>query len=71
MSDLILVKRFYNRLEAELAKSFLEAGGIESMITADDCGGMSPPLSMSTGLDLVVKREDGDRAADVLARKEP
>ncbi len=56
---------FLNDLEAGIARSALEAAGIESMIQSDDCGGMRPHLWMS-GIDLLVRSEDVQNAEDVL-----
>lgn len=40
MSDLVVVKSFQTRLEAEIAKGMLVSHGILAFITADDEGGM-------------------------------
>ena len=55
-AELVVVRTFLNRIEAELAQSALEAGDIESIVSADDAGGlrpglwMIPPLSRSSDL---------------------
>ena len=38
-NDLVTVRTFNDRIEAELAQSALEAAGIESMVSGDDAGG--------------------------------
>ena len=38
-SELVAVRTFPNRIEAELARSALEAAEIDSMVEADDAGG--------------------------------
>ncbi len=63
--DLVVVRTFLNNFDAELAKSALEAAQIESMIRADDAGGMRPHLWMG-GIELVVRAEDAERANEVL-----
>ena len=63
--DLVVVRTFLNSFDAELAKSALEAAQIESMIRADDAGGMRPHLWMG-GIELVVRAEDAERANEVL-----
>jgi hypothetical protein len=63
--DLILLRTFINNIDAELAKGALEAAGIDSMIRADDCGGTRPHLWMG-GVGLLVRREDAERAEEVL-----
>ena len=67
--DLVVVRTFLNSFDAELAKSALEAAQIESMIRADDAGGMRPHLWMG-GIELVVRLEDAERAIEVLGSGE-
>ena len=63
--DLVVARTYINNFEAGLAKSALEAAGIDSMIRSDDCGGMRPHLWMS-GIQLVVREEDLRRAIEIL-----
>ncbi len=62
---LVVVARFLTTIEAELAKGALETADIESMVSADDAGGMRPGLWVS-GVRLLVRAEDAARAAEVL-----
>lgn len=58
---------FPSRLEAELAKSYLESYEINSFIQADDAGGMYPaPLAPSPGVNLSVNEIDYERAVKLL-----
>lgn len=68
MEDFVVVKTFNNRLEAEIAKGFLQANGIESIIQSDDEGGMSPfPFKpTSAGARLLVKKSDSQEAEKLL-----
>lgn len=63
--SLVTVATFLNHIEADLAKSALEAAGIESMIQSDDCGGVRPHLWMG-GIQLLVRDEDAQRALEIL-----
>jgi hypothetical protein len=65
LSHLVTVRTFLNRIEAELALSALEAAGIEATLSRDDCGGARPSLWLS-GVDLLVRPEDFQRATDIL-----
>jgi hypothetical protein len=66
MNDsLVPVGTFLNHIEADLAKSALEAAGIESMIVSDDCGGVRPHLWMG-GVQVLVRDEDAQRAIEIL-----
>jgi hypothetical protein len=63
--NLLVVRTFLNNFDAELAKSALDAAGIDSMIRADDAGGMRPHLWVS-GVELVVRAEDAEQANEIL-----
>jgi Putative prokaryotic signal transducing protein len=65
---LVTIRTFINELDAEIAKSALEAAGIDCMISADNCAGLEPPFSLTQGVRLVVKPRDADRANEVLTR---
>jgi len=64
--DLVVVRTYSYRPEAELALSALEANGIEAMVEADDCGGQRPLLGANIGVKLLVRRPDADRASKLL-----
>ncbi|MBD3264192.1 MAG: hypothetical protein GF375_03710 [Candidatus Omnitrophica bacterium] len=67
MPDLIEVKRFYSRHEAEMAKGLLQDEDIFSLVSADDAGGYQPNLMLSMkGARLMVRKEDFSRAREVL-----
>ena len=65
-SELVAVRTFPNRIEAELARSALEAAEIDSMVEADDAGGTQTGLWPARGVRLLVRVEDAGRAEDVL-----
>ena len=64
-SSLITISTFRSTADAQIAKGILDAAGIESMIRADNAGGMYPAIS---GADLLVRSEDADKARDALQR---
>jgi len=64
--DLVVVGRFNSRFEADVAKSALDAAGLESMIRSDDAAGMRPPLSLTNGVELIVRAEDATAAREIL-----
>ena len=64
--DLVVVRTYSYRPEAELARSALEANGIEATVEADDCGGQRPLLGANIGVKLLVRRPDADRASKLL-----
>jgi hypothetical protein len=60
--DLINIKTYSSRHDAELAKSFLASNGVNAVVSGDDYGGIHPGLSFSTGVRLLVKEEDVEKA---------
>jgi hypothetical protein len=65
--DAVVVEKFSNRLEAEMAAGLLEAEGIQAFVSADDAGGAYPPLQYVRGVRLIVFPEDEVRARELLA----
>jgi len=61
-----LLKTFSSRIEAELAKSFLESNGIKSMISADDAGEMYPAASIYWGVKLFVNENKFEIANNLI-----
>ncbi len=61
-----LLKSFNNRIDAELAKSFLESSGIKSLIMADDVGEMYPAASIYWGVKLFVNDKDFEIASNLI-----
>lgn len=64
MADLICIKRFADRHDADVAKSVLDANGVESFIQSDDAGGMYP--FMTEQIQLLIKKTDIQTAKKVL-----
>jgi hypothetical protein len=65
-SDLAVVSTFPSTADAQIAKGILDQVGIESMIRADNAGGMYPAIS---GAELLVRTEDVQRATESLNRR--
>jgi hypothetical protein len=63
--ELMVIRDYLNKPEAEIARGALEAAGIRAMIRADDAGGTEPGLWMG-GVKLLVRAEDAERAAEIL-----
>jgi hypothetical protein len=64
--ELIVLQEFSDHFAADMAKSALEAAGIECFVKSDDAGGMRPGMWMGNGVQLVVRAEDAPRAAEIL-----
>jgi hypothetical protein len=66
-AKLVTVQTCGNRLEADLAKSVLEAEGIQALIQADTAGGMREHMAWSgEGFKILVREQDATAARDVL-----
>ena len=68
MKELIAVMTFDSRMEAEIAGGLLTEQGIESIIRADDCGGMLMGVSLirKGGIKLLVADDDLDESEQIL-----
>jgi putative signal transducing protein len=66
-TDLVVVRTFPDRFEADVAQSALEAAGIESMLRTDDFGGLRPHMALTNGVDLLVRAENAEEADEVLS----
>jgi hypothetical protein len=66
MSDLKILKIFSTRIEAEIAKGFLQSNGINSAIISDDAGSMYPAQDIVSGVRLLVGEKDFPNAKELL-----
>ena len=63
----MVARAYSNRIEAELARSALEAHGIEAIVEADDCGGQRPLFGVvNGGVKVLVRRSDESKAKKLL-----
>ena len=61
-SDLVVVSTFSSTSDAQIAKGLLDEAGIESMIRADNAGGMYPAMGDA---ELLVRAEDLEKANEL------
>lgn len=66
-SGLVAVSTFRSTADAQIAKGVLDEAGIESMIRADDAGGMYPAIVRA---ELLVRAEDVTEALEALDRRQ-
>lgn len=64
-SELVVLRDFLKKGEAEIAQGALQAEGVKSIIQADDAGGEEPGLWMG-GVKLLVRPQDVDIANEIL-----
>ena len=66
-ANLVIVQEFSSEPEAEVAKSALEAAGIDAMIQSDTAGHMRTHIAWSgAGFRILVREEDVTAAREVL-----
>jgi hypothetical protein len=66
-TNLVVVHTFGSEPEAEMARTLLEAAGVDSMLQADTAGGMRHHLAWSgLGFRILVREEDATAAREVL-----
>jgi len=67
MSNLTCIETFHTRIDADMAKSYLEANGIKSEVLADDCGTLRPHMLVgASGARLMVREENAQKAEELL-----
>ena len=60
-ADLVVVRSFTSRVEAEIARAALEAFDVKSLLSADD-----PEMRHITTVRLLVRAEDVEKAEEIL-----
>jgi hypothetical protein len=65
-AELVVVRAYPTTIDAELAKTALDSVGIDSMIRSDDKAGLSSMMSLTRGVELLVRADDVGAAEDVL-----
>lgn len=67
MSDeIVVVRKYFSEIEAQIAQSVLEAHDIPSAILKDDAGGMLPAMHLLYPVRLAVRGEDEEEALRLL-----
>ncbi len=69
MKNMSTIKIFNSRIEAEIARSYLESAGIKSEIFSDDAGQNMPSLQTLRGVKLLTSRENFIKARELLYKK--
>jgi hypothetical protein len=62
----VVVGKYENEIDAEIAKGHLEASGIPASIIKDDGGGMLPSLQNAGGVQLLVAESQREKAKKIL-----
>ena len=70
MSRLEVIKVFASRMEAELARGYLEAMGIKTRVVSDDADQLYPSLGVVKGVKLITAEKNLEQARILLDNKE-
>ena len=65
--DLVAIRTFTNGFDAEVARTALEAAEIDAVVRSDDAGGLHPGMWTASGVRLLVRAEDSQRAEEILS----
>lgn len=65
-SEWVVLQTYLTTELAEVDRAVLEGNGIEVVVQADDVGGMMPGIASFGGARLRVRREDAERALELL-----
>lgn len=68
-ADLVTLQTFSSHVEADMAASLLDAFGVETVTSSDDCAGQRAAMTLSGGVRLIVRAEDVTRAREILANE--
>ena len=63
---MVVLRKYGNEVEAQLAAAVLVANGIPAQVFADTAGGAYPSLALIFPVRLVVKAADADLAVEIL-----
>ena len=66
-TELIVVRTYNNRFDADIAKMTLEAAGIESMLRSEGSSAEGRYVPIVAFIELVVRSEDADDADEILS----
>lgn len=64
--NLVVVRTYSYRHEAEIGRAMLEFNGVDAMIVSEDCGGQQPFVGAAIGMKRVVRRRDEQKATMLL-----
>ena len=70
MSRLEVIKVFASRMEAELARGYLEAMGIKTRVVSDDADQLYPSLGVVKGVKLITTEKNLEQARTLLDNEE-
>jgi hypothetical protein len=69
MSKLEVIKVFASRIEAELARGYLESMEIKARVVADDADQLYPSLGAVRGIKLITSEKNLEKARTLLENK--
>lgn len=68
--SLVSIHKVYDAIEAELIKSQLEAEGIISFLKSDNAGGSLSYFTAVLGIEIVICKEDAEKASKIIQNRQ-
>ncbi|MCH9611356.1 MAG: DUF2007 domain-containing protein [Chlamydiae bacterium] len=65
-NEFVSVHRAYDTIEAELVRGLLGAEGIPSFTKGDNAGGSLSYLTNTSGIEILVNKDDAQRAQQII-----
>ena len=70
MSKLEVIKVFASRIDAEIARGYLENMGIKTLVVSDDADQLYPSLGIVRGVKLITIEKNLEKARTLLENSE-
>ena len=67
--DLFCIYRTNDSIETDLIKTELEARGLPCFLITDNAGGVLPHLTMTTGIQIMIHKEDRIIASEIIKNR--
>jgi len=67
--DIVRAYTTYDSIEADLIKAQLESEGISCFLKSDNAGGVLPQLTMTTGIEVMVRAEDKSKTLQIIKER--
>ena len=66
MGEIISIYKASDSTEADLVKALLDSANIECFLRSDNAGGVLTYLTLTNGIDVMIRKEDQQKAATLI-----
>jgi hypothetical protein len=67
MGEIIAIFKTYDSTKADLVKALLDSANIECFLRSDNAGGVLTHMTLTTGIDVMIRKEDQQKAAALIS----